>query len=129
RALPPPQVYEASWNTPVVEAAPANDGHGNIINQTFDFIGNPIPTLPGEFSNLGLFYVNNDGTNLYLGFDQPMFYANNNLFLFLEVPGLSGVSNLIGLGTGVADNIQGVDGLDFLENLSFPNFSPSVACL
>jgi hypothetical protein len=129
RTPPPAQNYESSWHTPVVETVPANDGHGNIIGQTFDFVGTPILTMPGKFSNLGRIYVNNDFTNLFIGFDQAMFYSNNNVFLFIETPGKSGVTNLIGLGNGIADTVEGVDGLDFLENLSFTNFSPSVACL
>jgi len=129
RTPPPAQLYESSWNTPVVETAPANDGHGNISGQTFDFVGAPILTMAGKFSNLGRVYVNNDFTNLFIGFDQAMFYSNNNVFLFIETPGKTGVTNLIGMGNGIGDNSQGVDGLDFLENLSFTNFAPSVACL
>jgi hypothetical protein len=130
RVAPPPQTYQASWHTPLVQFNnQANDGHGNIIGQTFDFIGNPIPSLPGQFSNLGRVFVNNDSTNLFIGFEQPMFYASNNIFLFLEVTGQNGVSNLVGLGNGIADVNEGVDGLDFLENLAFTNFSPSVGVL
>jgi hypothetical protein len=129
RTPPPAQLYESSWHTPIVETAPANDGHGNINGQTFDFAGTPIPTMPGKFSNLGRVYVNNDFTNLFIGFDQSMFYSNNNVYLFIETPGKAGVTNLIGLGNGIADNVEGVDGLDFLENLSFTNFAPAVACL
>jgi hypothetical protein len=129
RALPPTQLYQASWNSPVVETAPANDGHGNINGQCFNLIGTPIPTLPGDFSNLGRVFVNNDATNLYVGIDQPMLYSDANIYLFIETPTLTGVTNLIGLGNGVADTVEGVDGLDFLENLSFNSFTPSIACL
>lgn len=129
RTPPAAQIYESSWHTPVVETAPANDGHGNINGQTFDFVGTPMLTMPGKFSNLGRVYVNNDVTNLFIGFDQAMFYSNNNVSLFIETPGKIGVTNLIGLGNGIADNSEGVDGLDFLENVSFTNFAPSVACL
>lgn len=129
RSVPPPQLYESSWHTPLVETTPANDGYGNINGQTFDFIGNPIRTVAGKYSNLGRVYVNNDFTNLFIGFEQSMFYSNNNVFLFIETPGLSGVTNLIGLGDGIAGSGQGVDGLDFLENLSFTNFAPSMSCV
>src|SRR5262249_44819183 len=38
--------------------------------------------------------------------------------------------SMVGLGNGLVDpEGQGADGLDFLENLSFTNFSPSIACL
>jgi hypothetical protein len=129
RVLPPPQVYNATWHTPLVESFSADDGHGNINGQTFDFVGTAIATLPGDFSNLGRAYVNNDATNLFIGFEQTMFYSSNNIFLFIESPRQHGVSNLIGLGDGTANTAQGVDGLDFLENLGFTNFAPSVACL
>jgi hypothetical protein len=129
RSPPPPQVYNASWHTPRVESTPADDGHGNINGQTFDFTGPPIPTLAGDFSNLGRVYVNNDATNLFIGFEQAMIYSDANIFLFLQSPRQDGVMSLVGLGDGQAGTAEGVDGLDFLENLSFTNFAPSVACL
>jgi hypothetical protein len=58
-----------------------------------------------------------------------MFNSNSTVFLFIESPRQSGVTNMIGLGDGIAASDQGVDGLDFLENLSFTNFTPSVACV
>ncbi len=129
RAPSPAQLYHATWRTPLVESSPSDDGHGNLNGQTFDFIGTSIPTQPGEFSNLGRIFVNNDATNLFVGFDQCMIYSNNNIFLFIESPHLPGVTNLVGLGNGLVDTNEAVDGLDFLENLFFTNFNPSVACL
>ena len=126
---PPPQLHQASWHTPAVDSTPANDGHGNINGQTFDFTGTPIPTRAGDLSNLGRVYVNHDGTNLFIGLEQAMIYSNQNICLFLELPPQAGVTNLLGLGDGLAGTAEGVDGLDFLENLSFTNFAPSVACL
>src|SRR5260221_13294600 len=59
-----------------------------------------------------------------------MIHGDNNIFLFVESPRMTGVTNLIGLGNGLADPAgQGVDGLDFLENLSFANFTPSIGCV
>ena len=130
RTLPPAQIYPATWNTPVIETTPANDGDGNITGQTFDLVGTPILPRHGQFSNLGEVYVNNDETNLYVGLRQAMYYGNNNLFLFVESPRQPGVTNLVGLGNGLVDPAgQGADGLDFLENLSFTNFTPSVGCI
>ena len=129
RSPPPPRVYNASWHTPRVESTPADDGHGNINGQTFDFAGTSIPTLAGAFSNLGRVYVNNDATNLFIGFEQAMIYSDANIFLFIESPRQDGVTSLVGLGDGQAGTTEGVDGLGFLENLSFTNFAPSVACL
>lgn len=130
RALPPPRTYQAAWHTPLLESKPPDDDDGNINGQRFDFIGEAIPTLPGRFSNLGRAYVNNNRTTLYVGFEQAMFYADNNIFLFIESPRLAGVTNLLGIGNGRVDpEEEGVDGLDFLQNLSFTNFAPSVGCI
>jgi len=130
RTLPAPRVWQASWHSPVLASAPADDLDGNVTGQSFDFVGTPIPTMPGQFSNLGRFYVNNDATNLYLGIEQAMFYASDNVFVFVESPRQAGVTNLVGLGNDVIDPAgQGADGLDFLENLSFRDFTPSIACL
>lgn len=130
RALPPPRVYDAAWNTPMGGPLGGDDGDGNRTGQTFDFVGDPIPTMPGEFSNLGRMFVNYDHSQLYLGLEQPMIYGDNNIFLFIQSPRLLGVSGMAGLGNGVVDPLgQGVDGLDFLENLGFTNFTPTVACI
>ena len=130
RSMPPTQVYGSTWNSPVVESAAANDGDGNITNQELDFIGTPVPTIPGGFSNLGRVFVNNDATNVYIAFEQTLFYADNNFFFFIDSPNLSGVSTMSGVGNGVVDPMgQGVDGLDFLHNLSFTSFSPDIGCV
>ncbi|MBI3414408.1 MAG: metallophosphoesterase [Verrucomicrobia bacterium] len=130
RAVPPSQIYRASWHTPDINTRPADDFQGNTFYQRFDFAGSPIPTFSGKFSNLGRVFVNNDRTNLYVGFEQTMIYANNNIFLFIESPRLSGVTNLLNVGNGIVDPAgQGADGLDFLANLSFTNFAPAIGCL
>jgi len=130
RALPPPRTWAVTDHSPLVETTPANDGDGNLTNQSFDFAGPPIPTLPGRFANLGEVYVNSDREYLYVGFAGMMFYRGNNVFLFIESPRLAGVTNLIGLGNGRVDpEGQGADGLDFLENLSFTNFAPALGCI
>jgi len=130
RSLPSaPTLHEASWHTPVIESIPANDGQGNVAEQTFDFIGTPLPTVSGDFSNLGRVFVNNDSTHLYIGFEQAMLSEDNNIFLFVESPHLAGVSNLVGLGDGMIGTGEGVEGLDRLENLAFTNFHPAVAVL
>lgn len=130
KALPPPRLYHAGWHTPAMAAGPANDNDGNILGQVFDFAGPPIFPRAGQFSNLGRFYVNNDPTHLYLGFEQVMMYRGHNVFLFLESPRLAGVTSMAGLGNGLVDpGGQGADGLDCLENLSFTNFTPALGCL
>jgi len=68
--------------------------------------------------------VNNDFTNLFIGFDQAMFYSNNNVFLFVETSRKTGVTNLIGLGMASPAMRREWMGWDFLENLSFTNFAP-----
>lgn len=130
RTLPPVPVFQAAWHSPVIELQPADDNDGNLYGQQFDFAGAPIPTLPGQFSNLGQVYVNNDRTNLYVGFEQAMINPNNNIFLFVESPREAGVTNLAQIGNGKIDPAgEGADGLDFLANLSFTNFAPSVGCI
>lgn len=130
RALPPPQLYHAAWNSPAIETAPANNDDGNIMGQSFNFIGTPIYPRAGKFSNLGRVYVNNDATHLSIGFEQVMLYRNNNVFLFIESPRQSGRTTLAGVGNGRIDpEAQGADGLDCLENLAFSGFTPSVGCI
>ncbi len=130
RTSPARQTYEATWHTVSFRAGVANDGDGNIAGQSFDFIGNPLFPRTGQFSNLGQVFVNNDSTNLYIGFQQVMTYANNNIFLFVESPRLTGVGGMAGIGNGIIDPAgQGADGLDCLENLSFTNFMPAIGCL
>ena len=123
-------IRQAAWNTPVVETIPANDGDGNIAGQLFDFIGQPIPSLTGQFSNLGLLYVNNDEQTLYLGLSETMFYKTNTVFLFVEVPHVPGRENLAPpVNSGANDPLRIKIGLDYLANLSFTNFKPSIGCI
>jgi hypothetical protein len=130
KALPPPQRYQATWHTPAIAPGPADDGDGNVVEQTFAFAGPPILPRAGRFSNLGRVYVNNDATNLYLGLEQAMFFPDSTVLLFLESPRQTGVTTMAGVGNGVLDpSGQGADGLDCLENLSFAGFRPSVGCL
>ena len=51
--MPDRDSWLAAWHTPVVETTPADDGHGNITGQVFDFVGEPIPTINGASANLG----------------------------------------------------------------------------
>jgi acid phosphatase type 7 len=130
RELVPGKIYQASWNSPLVESGPANDGQGNITGQEFDFVGEPIPALSGAFSNLGRVYVNNDATTLFVGIEQAMIYPGHDIYFFVESAGLAGVSGLAGLGNGLNDpEEQGADGLDFLENLWFSDFRPGIGCI
>ncbi|HEX7862675.1 MAG TPA: metallophosphoesterase [Verrucomicrobiae bacterium] len=128
RNFPQRAIHNATWHTPNVESAPANDGDGNLFGQRFDFLGNAFNGPMGLFSSAGRLFVNNDRTNIYFGFDEVMLTAGEELFLFIEVPGLPGKPDLIEIGNGVVDaNGEGADALDFLENVAFENFSPSVA--
>lgn len=130
KTAPLDQVYYATWNTPKIETEPATDRDGNITGQSFDFVGDPILPRMGQHSNLGFCYVNNDSTNLYVGFASAMIAADANIFLFVESPRAPGVETMAGAGNGVIDpQGEGVDGLDCLENLRFIGFRPSVGCL
>jgi len=96
----------------------------------FDLIGEPIPAVSGASANLGQVRVNNDRTHLYIGFEQAMIGPNQNIFLFIESPRRDGVGNLAGLGNGKVEfSGEGADGLDFLQNLTFTNFKPSIAAI
>ncbi len=119
----------ANWHSPTVEPAAANDEDGNIQGQMFDFVGAGIPARAGEWSNLGTLHVNNDGTNLYLGFRDVMIQNASDIYVLIDVPTLAGVSNLIGLGDGLSGAPEGLDALDFAENLQFTNFSPSIVAI
>ena len=95
-----------------------------------DRIGKPIPAVSGASANLGQVRVNNDLTHLYIGFEQAMIGPNQNIFLFIESPRQEGVANLAGLGNGKVEfSGEGADGLDFLQNLTFTNFKPSIAAI
>jgi acid phosphatase type 7 len=129
RAAPLVAEYQATWHSPMVEAIPGGDSI-NLTGQNFDFIGTPMPAVAGRFSNLGRFYVNHDQDTLYLGIEQAMLYDDSSLFVFLETPALPGVTNLSHLGNSQVDpEGQGVDGLDFLKNLGFTNFTPAIGLI
>ena len=55
-----------------------------MTGQTFDFAGPSAAAVAGEFSNLGRFHANHDGTNLFVGFSETMLYGDSTLFLFIE---------------------------------------------
>ena len=129
RAPPGPRVYQAAWHTPAwPPSSPALDG--NVTGEVFDLVGEAIPSLPGEFSNPGRLRVDHDRTDLHVGLEQLMIPAGSDVFLFVESPRLAGVTQLAGLGNGIVDpEAEGADGLDFLENLAFTNFTPAVGCV
>ncbi|MEE2615350.1 MAG: metallophosphoesterase [Verrucomicrobiota bacterium] len=132
RKMPDRDFWPSAWQTPMIESKPSNDKHGNIFGQEFDFIGEPIPCIIGNSANLGQVRVNNDSTHLYIGFEQTMIRPNQNVFLFIDPLKESGVNSLKGLGDGIlqfTSSSEGADGLDFLENLTFENFNPSVAAI
>ncbi len=130
KTAPIDQIYYASWNSPKVEAEAATDRDGNITGQSFDFVGDPILPRMGQHSNLGFCYVNNDSTNLYVGFASVMLAADANLFLFVGSERALGVETLKGVGNGVIDPLlEGADGLDCLENVAFKGFRPGIGCL
>ncbi len=129
RAPPGERLFFASWNSPKVEDTPATDGDGNILGQRFDFAGDPVPSVSGDSSNLGRCYVNNDDAFLYVGLEQTMISDRSSIFLFIETPRLTGMTNLIQAGNGQIDpGWQGADGLDLLD-LNFKDFTPSIGLI
>jgi hypothetical protein len=130
KSFPDRKLWTSAWDSPRIEAAPANDGDGNQVGQSFDFNGTAVPARTGTFSATGRLFVNNDDDFLYLGIDETALRSDENLFLFVEADKLPGVTNMTQVGNSTIDpQGEGVDGLDFLKNLSFTNFSPSVAIL
>jgi len=130
KKLPERDGWDSAWHSPQIESSQNNDERKNIQGQVFDLIGEPIPTISGASANLGQVRVNNDRTHLYIGFEQAMIGPNQNIFLFIESPRQDGVANLAGLGNGKVEfSGEGVDGLDFLQNLTFTNFKPSIAAI
>ena len=132
RKMPERDSWSAAWHTPLIETRLADDTLGNVVGQAFDLIGEPIPAVHGRSANLGQVRVNNDRTHVYIGFEQAMIRPSQNIFLFIGSPRRDGVANLAGLGNGKVqfDPLsEGADGLDFLQNLSFTNFKPSVAAI
>lgn len=132
RQTPPPrQTNTAAWHTCNVDVSGLSaDGDGNFNGQAFDFVGEPAQSVAGRNSNLGRLWVNYDEANLYVGLENVMLRSNQNVFLFVASPRQAGRQDLVGLGNGIVDpNGQGADGLDFLHNLAFSNFTPLVACV
>ncbi len=130
RLPPKPSPRTTVWHEPEAAFTGPSDGDGNRIGQRYDFPGDSLPTAPGDFSNLGRVHVARDHGFLHLGFHGVMLPRDGNLVLFLESPTLPGIPTMRGLGNGLVDPLgQGVDGLDFLENLDFREFRPALACL
>jgi hypothetical protein len=130
KKLPERDWWNSAWHSPQIESSQNDDEGKNIQGQVFDLIGEPIPTISGASANLGQVRVNNDRTHLYIGFEQAMIGSNQNIFLFIESPRQDGVANLAGLGNGKVEfSGEGADGLDFLQNLTFTNFKPSIAAI
>jgi hypothetical protein len=121
----------AAWGTPIVESGPANNADGNIGGQTFDFTpAPPLPSVTGRRSNLGRLRILLDDTHLHLGLEHAVLPADTDACIFLEIPGMPGVSRMAGLGNGIADpNGEGCDALDSLENLTFTGFQPALAAV
>jgi hypothetical protein len=127
RTFPNREIFPATWNTPLIETDAAADLLFNVPGEAFDFVGQPLMAPMGLFSSAGRIFVNNDRENLYIGFDEVMLRAGEELFLFIEAPGVAGTNSLRNLGDGLANpEGEAVDGLDFLANLSFENFNPSI---
>jgi hypothetical protein len=131
RAPLPPGRRTANWATPVIEQAPANNGDGNLVSQQYDFYGAPeIKAFTGQFSNLGRARVSLDKTHLYVALEFVIQPDDSDVYVFLEIPGMPGVTTLQGLGNGLPDAAgEGVDALDLLGNLRFEDFRPSVAAV
>jgi hypothetical protein len=123
-----PRVVEAALGTPEVNLpaqTPSWEAHGMSRAPA-------IASVTGRSSNLGQLRVLMDGTHLHLSLDGLALSQGSDVYLFLEVPGLPGVSSLAGLGDGRRDlagdaAAEGVDGLDLAEGVSFADgFRPAL---
>jgi 3',5'-cyclic AMP phosphodiesterase CpdA len=121
----------AVWGTPdavVSQQAPVWEAHGMSRVPA-------LSSVTGRSSNLGSLRMMLDSTNLYLSLEGLALSQGSDVYLFLEVPGLPGVSSLAGLGNGRQDPAddpaaEGADGLDLAEGVSFGDgFRPSVGIL
>lgn len=127
RTFPSRNIHSASWNTAAIEVNAPTDPYSNVPGQRFDLVGTPLNAPMGLFTSAGRLFVNNDREHLYLGLDEVMLRAGEELFLFIEAPGLEGTNSLRQLGDGVVNPLEeGADGLDFLANLAFENFNPGI---
>lgn len=130
RAASPAVVNDATWMTPAIEDT-SGTLDGNHPGQSYElFTAGVADAKTGSFGNLGRMRVALDKTNLYLGLEFILLPPDSDVYLFVESPRQVGVSSLAGLGNGVMDPAgEGVDAVDFLENLSFADFQPSVVAV
>jgi len=130
RSFPRDKVYDATWGTPRVENIGARDADGNIPGQRFDLQGEPALAKSGDWSNLGRAFFQNDDRHLFIGLRDVMIYGDSTIYLFVGSTRREGVKSMAKLGNGIVDATrQGADGLDFLENVAFTNFTPAIACI
>lgn len=130
RTASPSRINVAAWMTPVIENG-AGTVDGNHPGQSYEYLNAGVAEAKtGDFANLGRTRVALDKTHLYLGLESLMLPHYADAYLFLEVPGQVGVTNLLGLGNGRLDPAEeAVDALDLLENLDFELFTPSIAAV
>jgi 3',5'-cyclic AMP phosphodiesterase CpdA len=129
RQPPPSTVPIPPWHTPATPNG-VDDGDGNFTGQRFDFPETTATAIAGLSSNLGEFCVTADADNLHLGFRHVMLPGSQSLVLFVEIPGVAGITSLQDLGDHQPIPTQeGVECLDALEGLSFSDFSPAIACI
>lgn len=84
RDFPADKIYQAAWHSPGIEARAADDGDGNIQGQLFDFAGEAIPARIGRGTSAGRLFVNNNSEHLFLGLDEVLLHAGEELFVFVE---------------------------------------------
>lgn len=130
RVAPARQPVQATWSSLALDLPQTADHDGNLSNQVFRASGQGITSVAGQSANLGRIFVNNNDSMLYVGLDRTMIRDDQNIYLFIQTPGLDGVGSMAGVGNGQLDPLgQGADGLDALKHLSFTNFYPAVACI
>lgn len=128
RGPTPSGVHPASWGIPVPPPTGPDNGDSNFAGQSYRAAAEPLFTRPGDHSNLGVVHLVNDGSTLQITFAGTLLGDGTDVVLFIDAGQPSGVESLKGLGNGVVDPAkEGADALDFLENVTFDGFRPSMA--
>jgi len=129
RTLPPTPVMRSTWHTVSFPTQASPDEDGNFPGQIFDFHGCPFLGVPGQESNPGRLWINEDKEFLYLGLESIVPGPGGLPILFVEIPGRPGLTDLKALEPISPDSFDesSLAALRVLRQLRFQNFQPSVA--
>lgn len=130
RRAPEVGMLPVSWMTSTLATNGVSDGDGNLTGQRFSWEGGGTLAKSGRSAHLGGVVLGHDSKHLRLGFRDVMIRPNQQVAVFLELPGMSGVSDLSGLTAGgaqAADNVP--RGVALMRDLRFQGFKPALVLL